>query len=422
MLKRSSSFLVIVSSSPSSVRLGGGGLFTPSRTFLARKEDEERAKTWKLPSFLTKFLDQTAPAHLRGTYMAEEKEMKHREEQLEKQKHDDEVKKSKRKSAATQAAKVSFSSEERGFVKSTSSTSSSSSNSSNSSSSSSSAAGNSNNNNNNINKKQMASQDKYGVNWSNEETAAEDRSSSSSSSAGDAATASASRFGSNLPHSKQFVDDDEAAATDVLAGTHLSGGQAGDLGKGGKAKEKGPSLFTRAWSTFKMTREDASAIRDEDAEQESKGLREDEVQTGKYFKKLHQTSLKSWTKQCFQRLPEVEESCKLISVEVETSPDTDIVTVFVTADGLDDKKLASVKRWVEAVCPVTKARDKLIQRMEDEERKRQSQLMASPTAVAGVGSSTNRNIRNRQAAANTDPMKQFAKRRNIRWIRIDAEQ
>ena len=377
---------------------------SPTPILRARPEDEERARQWKLPSILTQFLDKTAPAHLRGTYIAEAKGVKQKEEELEKKKKEAEEIRAKKKSAATQAAKVSFTAEERGFVKGGARRSNQK------------ASTDEKENNAAAAAEKKSSKDKYGVNWSNEEI--DERATSSSASSSSSSTVS---FGSNLPRSKQFVEETEEEATDFLAGTQKAKKeqQEAALNKG-KKKKKEPGFFTRAWQTFHMSREDASAVRDEDADNnEAKGLRDDELQTGKYFKKLHKVSLKSWTKQCFQRLPDVED-CKLLNVEVELDEETDIVTVFVTADNLSDKQLTEVKKWVEGICPVSKARDKLLQRMEDEDRKRQSHVLAS------AGGGVNQFRGNRMTGSGSsrmvqDPLKQFAKRRNIRWIRIDPD-
>ena len=88
-----------------------------SRILYARKEEEDRAKTWKFPSFVNNFLEKTAPAHLRGTRVAEEKQVQDKiDESVKRQKEQEELL-AKKKSAATQAAKVSYTAEERGFVK-----------------------------------------------------------------------------------------------------------------------------------------------------------------------------------------------------------------------------------------------------------------------------------------------------------------
>ena len=71
-----------------------------------------------------------------------------------------------------------------------------------------------------------------------------------------------------------------------------------------------------------------------------------------------------------------------------------------------DRKLEQVQKWVEGVCPVTKQRVKLLQVMEERDRRDKAHVLSSAAS----------SVRQR-----LDPMRNFAKRKQIQWIRVDPD-
>lgn len=410
-----------------------------------------RRVCFKLPSpfaLVDKALDRTAPAHLRGLYKTE---LQHQQKAEQDAVDAAAVAEAKKKQPLKNKVAMTSSAAERGFVR---------------------GPGFGKNKPGGVTDTLVSdkarSETKYQVQWSEEQAAAAASAAAAGAAAFGAGTTSATtasssaysadpegetgeaqalgdKIGSNLMssfrHRHQMRTQAAAAAaqaemeeeSDVLhaLSSKKDGGGGGSaavqLDKDGNPikKKQPPGLFKRFLSTFSLGRDDAAATRAEsgDGEAPYEEMSEDKLKTGKYFQKLHAASLSSWTKQCFQRLDCVSE-LKLLSVEVETNADTNIVSVFVCAVDLDDKKLIEVKKWVEAICPVTKARLKLLQQMEEDDRKHSAHVLSSsgsspPSSPSPYSSSLGARKSTRFAA--TDPLREFAKRKSIRWIRVDPD-